>query len=151
MVSECIKMYLSKLTIVNSVVHTCMVMHGCWKVLDFSYLCTFLLASERFLQRFAHQSASLAARQAALLMASAVVVLKHETSTLCQRHNFISIDFKFGVGDYVRDYHIPWQSWFGSDDRSRRHMGATYTSTVIFFYILQLSYSPYPWTNFCAQ
>jgi len=37
-----------------------------------------------------------------VLMASAVVVLKHETSTLRQRHNFISIDFKFGVGDYVR-------------------------------------------------
>jgi len=35
-------------------------------------------------------------------MASAVVVLKHETSTLRQRHNFTSIDFKFGVGDYVK-------------------------------------------------
>jgi len=35
----------------------------------------------------------------AVLMASAVVVLKHETSTLRQRHNFISIDFKYGVGD----------------------------------------------------
>jgi len=34
-----------------------------------------------------------------VLMASAVVVLKHETSTLRQRHNFISIDFKFGVRD----------------------------------------------------
>jgi len=39
----------------------------------------------------------------AVLMACAVVVLKHETSTLRQRHNFISIDFKFGVGDYVRE------------------------------------------------
>jgi len=39
----------------------------------------------------------------AVLMASAVVVLKHETSTLRERHNFISIDFKFGVGDYVRE------------------------------------------------
>jgi len=36
-----------------------------------------------------------------VLMASAVVVLKHETSTLRQRHNFVSIDFKFGVGDNV--------------------------------------------------
>jgi len=46
---------------------------------------------------------SQAARQGlAVLMASAVVVLKHDTSTLRQRHNFISIDFKFGVGDYVR-------------------------------------------------
>jgi len=47
-------------------------------------------------------SRSQAARQGlAVLMASAVVVLKHETSTLRQRHNFISIVFKFGVGDYV--------------------------------------------------
>jgi len=43
----------------------------------------------------------------ALLMASAVVVLKHETSTLRQKHNFISIDFKFGVGDYVREVTNP--------------------------------------------
>jgi len=49
-------------------------------------------------------SISQAARQGlAMLMASAIVVLKHETSTLRQRHNFISIDFKFGVGDYVRE------------------------------------------------
>jgi len=40
-------------------------------------------------------------RVLAVLMASAVVVLKHETPTLRQRHNFISIDFKFGVVDYV--------------------------------------------------
>jgi len=47
---------------------------------------------------------SQAARQGlAVLMASAVVVLKHETSTIRQRHIFISIDFKFGVGDYVRE------------------------------------------------
>jgi len=42
-------------------------------------------------------------RGLAVLMAYAVVVLQHETSTLRQRHNFISIDFKFGVGDYVRE------------------------------------------------
>jgi len=40
-------------------------------------------------------------------MASAVVVLKHETSTLRQSHNVISIDFKFGVGDYVREVTSP--------------------------------------------
>jgi len=51
---------------------------------------------------------SQAARQGlAVLMASAVVVLKHETSTLRQRHNFISLDFKFGVGDYVREVTNP--------------------------------------------
>jgi len=43
----------------------------------------------------------------ALLMASAVVVLKHETSTLRQRHNFTSIDFTFGVSDYVREVTSP--------------------------------------------
>jgi len=43
----------------------------------------------------------------AVLMASAVVVLKHETSTLRQSHNCISIDVKFGVGDYVRDFNSP--------------------------------------------
>jgi len=39
----------------------------------------------------------------AVLMASAVVVPKHETSTIRQRHNFISIDLKFGVSDNVRE------------------------------------------------
>jgi len=42
-----------------------------------------------------------------MLMASAIVVLKHETSTLRQRHNFTSIDFKFGVSDYVREVTSP--------------------------------------------
>jgi len=37
-----------------------------------------------------------------VLMASAVVVLKRKTSTLRQSQNFLSIDFTFGVGDYVR-------------------------------------------------
>jgi len=40
-------------------------------------------------------------------MASVVVVLKHETSTLRQSHNFISIDFKFGVGDYAGEITNP--------------------------------------------
>jgi len=43
----------------------------------------------------------------AVLMAFAVVVLKLETSTLRQRHNFVSIDFKFGVGDNVREVTNP--------------------------------------------
>jgi len=63
-----------------------------------------------------------AARQGlAVLMASAEVVLKHETSTLLQSHNFISINSKFGVGDYVREVTIPAKC--GSDERSRRHVG----------------------------
>jgi len=46
------------------------------------------------------QFSSQAARQGlAVLIASAVVVLKHETSTLRQSHNFISIDLTFGVDD----------------------------------------------------
>jgi len=49
-------------------------------------------------------------------MASAVVVLKHETSTLHQSHNFISIDFKFGVSDNVREVTSPAK--FGSDPMS---------------------------------
>jgi len=49
------------------------------------------------------QTGSPAARQGlVVLTASAVVVLKHKTSTLRQSHNFISIDFTFGVGDHVR-------------------------------------------------
>jgi len=43
----------------------------------------------------------------ALLIVSAVVVLKHENSTLRQRHNFISIDFKFGGGDNVEEVTNP--------------------------------------------
>jgi len=51
---------------------------------------------------------SQAARQGlAVLMASAVVVLKYEASTLRQRHNFISIDLTFGVSDYVREVTSP--------------------------------------------
>jgi len=53
---------------------------------------------------YIYKYTSQVARQGlAVLMASAVVELKHETSTLRQRHNFISIDFKFGVGDYIRE------------------------------------------------
>jgi len=43
----------------------------------------------------------------AKLMASAVVVLKHETSTLSQRHNFVSIFLTFGVSDYAREVTSP--------------------------------------------
>jgi len=51
---------------------------------------------------------SQAARQGlAVLMVSAVLVLKHETSTLRQRHNFITIDLTFGVSDDVREVTSP--------------------------------------------
>jgi len=45
----------------------------------------------------------------AVLMASAVVVLKHETSPIRQRHNIISIDLTFGVSDYVREVTSPYK------------------------------------------
>jgi len=51
-------------------------------------------------------------------MAYAVVVLKPENSTLRQSHNFISIDLKFGVGDYVREITSPAN--FGFDLMSGR-------------------------------
>jgi len=51
---------------------------------------------------------SQAARQSlAMLIASAVVVLKHATSTLRQRHNSISIDLTFSVSDNVREVTSP--------------------------------------------
>jgi len=59
---------------------------------------------KRISGRLINYSESQAARQGlAVLMASTVVVLKHEISTFRQSHNFISIDFKFGVGDYVTE------------------------------------------------
>ena len=46
-------------------------------------------------------------------MAMSQVVLKHETSTLRQRHTFGSIDFKFGVSKYVGEITNPAK--FGED------------------------------------
>jgi len=62
---------------------------------------------------------SQAARQGlAVLMASASVVLKYETSTLRQSHNLISIDLKFGVSDNTREFTSPAK--FGLDPISGR-------------------------------
>jgi len=52
------------------------------------------------------------------LIASAVVVLKHETFTLRQSHNFISIDSTFDVGDNVREVTSPVK--FSSDPMNGR-------------------------------
>jgi len=72
---------------------------------------------------------SQAARQSlALLMASAEVVLKHETSTLRKSHNCISIYLKFSVGDYVREVTSPVK--FGSDPMSGRD--ATWGQHIFF-------------------
>jgi len=66
-------------------------------------------------------------------MASAIVVLKHETSTLHQRNNCISIDFTFGVGDYVREVTNPDKIGSGPMSGRDATWGATYTGTVTFF------------------
>jgi len=92
-------------------------------------------------------ASSQAARQIlAVLMASASVVLKHETSTLRQMRNFISIYLRFGVSDNVREVTSPAK--FGSGPMSGRD--ATWGQhrrvlTYLFcLYILQQSYNPYP-------
>jgi len=93
---------------------------------------------------------SQAARQGlAVLMASAVVVLRHKTSTLRRIHNFISIDFKFAVGDNVREVTNPAK--FGSDPMSGRdarwgqHKRVLdfFLSFFVFYSSTEL-YSPYP-------
>jgi len=57
-------------------------------------------------------------------MASAVVMLKHETSTLRQSHSFISNDLTFGVGDYEFTSHAKLGSdpISGRDDTRGQHM-----------------------------
>jgi len=42
-----------------------------------------------------------------MLMATAVVVLKHETSTTYQSHIYQAIDLKFGKSDYVTRFSNP--------------------------------------------
>jgi len=73
---------------------------------------------------------------AIIYMASVVVLLTHETSTLRQSHDYISINLKFGVGDCVREVTSPDK--VGLDPMSGRvsHMGATYTGHVIFIVFL---------------
>jgi len=84
----------------------------------------------------AQTAQSQAARQGlALLMASAVVVLKHDTSTLRQRHNFTSIDFTFGVSDYVREVTSPDNVGSGPMSGRDATWGATYTGTVTFLIV----------------
>jgi len=75
---------------------------------------------------------SQAARQGlAVLMASAVAVLKHETSTLRQIYNFTSINLTFGVGDNVREV-----TKVGSDPMSGRDAtwGNIYGSCDLFLF-----------------
>jgi len=51
-------------------------------------------------------------------MASAVVVLKHENSSLRQSHNVIPLNLIFDVGDNVREVTSPAK--FGLDPMSGR-------------------------------
>jgi len=71
-----------------------------------------------FYRAVRHQHSQAARQGLAVLMASAVVVLQHETTTLHQCHNFISIDFKFGMGNYVRE--VTSEDKVGSGPRSGR-------------------------------
>jgi len=60
------------------------------------------------------KSLTQAARQGlAVLMASAVVVLKHKSSTTYQSHIYESIDLKFVYGDHVTRFSNPAK--FGED------------------------------------
>jgi len=78
---------------------------------------------------------SQSARQGiAVLMASFVMVLKRETSTLRQSHKLqFNINWFHIWRGWLRygDHHL-CQMWFGSDERSSRHVRATYTGTVTF-------------------
>jgi len=81
-----------------------------------------------------------AARQGlAVLMASASVVLKNETSTFRQRHNFISFDLKFGVSDYVREVTSPDK--FGSGPMSGRDATWGQYIRVLWLFIFYFFYS----------
>jgi len=76
---------------------------------------------------------SQAARQGlAVLNASAWVVLQHETSPKTQ---FISIDLKFGVGDYIREITSVVSTHHSSDPMSGRDAtwGQHIHGPVIFF------------------
>jgi len=85
---------------------------------------------------------------------SAIVVLKHETSTLRQSNNFISINLTFGAGDYVRDVTSPAK--FGSDPMSGRdatwgqHIRVLLHFLFLFFLFLYSStkLQPIPVHNF---
>jgi len=72
-----------------------------------------------------------------VLMASAVVVLTHETSTLRQRHNFTSIDFKFGEGDCVREVKVDSGPMSGRDSTWGTE---TFLSVLFLFFVFILFY-----------
>jgi len=78
-------------------------------------------------------------------MASAVVVLIHETSTLRQSQFYINW-FKFSVGDYVREVTSPAK--FGSDAISGRaatsgqHIRVLWLYFILFFYLTELQPIP---------
>jgi len=78
-------------------------------------------------------------------MASAFVVLKHETSTLRQSHNFISIDFTFGVDDYVRDITNPAKFGLDATRQNETSRGGNMYGLCDFFdVVLQQSYTRGP-------
>jgi len=66
-------------------------------------------------------------------------VLKHETSTLRQRHNFISIDLTFGVSDYVREVTSPDKVGSGPMSHVETPRGGNIYGYCGFFYFLYSS------------
>jgi len=75
-------------------------------------------------------------------MAYAVVELKHDTSTPRQSHNFILIDYKFGVGTYVREI-ISLRSNY---ERARLHVVQHNTASVTCLFLdsqTRFSHAPF--------
>jgi len=72
-------------------------------------------------------------------------MLKHETSTLRQSHNFISIDFKFGMREYVREVTSPAKvcsvPMSGRDATWGQHIRLLWLLFYFYFFILQQSYT----------
>jgi len=73
----------------------------------------------------------------AVLMASAVVVLEHETSNFnpSPKAQFYINWSQIGRGWLRYGGYQPCQIWFGSDERTRCHVGSTYTGLVTSFFL----------------
>jgi len=82
----------------------------------------------------------------AVLMVSAVVVLRHETSTLRQSHNVRLIDLTFDVGYYVRV--VTSAAKIGSDPMSGRNATWGQHDTVTFVFYTSTELQPIPVNQF---
>jgi len=91
-----------------------------------------------------------ARRGVAVFMASAVVVLKHETSTLRPSHNFISIGLKFGVSATLPSL-VNIVSAVAPSRGGEIYGSRAFYYFCFCFYISWHAYSLYPWTDFNVQ